>query len=379
MGERTKVSLAKCAGYGSGVQAAMESLLAPLGGIGAFVKPGQTVLIKPNLLTAREPEKAVTTHPDVVRAIIRLVKQQGAKPSVGDSPTNVTRLDELWLRTGFRALCDEEQVPLLNLEKSGSVPFTVNGLSFTVAQPVAAADVVINVPKIKTHILTILTAAVKNMYGVVPGFQKTTLHKLCPTPQEFGNLLAAIYSKARPHLSIADGIVGMDGDGPSAGRPAPLGLLAASADGVALDAVLCRILGINPRNVPYLKPLKAHRLGETELARIDVLGAGIEEVTPPSFKVPGTALGRLIPPGWLVKSMGGLFWIRPAFSDACISCGLCVKSCPMGALTIEPKKKPLLAPAKCIGCCCCHEVCPAKAITMTQSPILNFIRRGRLP
>jgi len=375
---QTKVVLARCEGYGAGVQEAVEQVLAPLGGIGAFIKPGQSVLIKPNLLTAREPEKAVTTHPEVVRAIIRIVRKQGAEPSVADSPSNVTRLEELWTRTGFRALCDQEEVPLLNLEKEGSTPFTVNGISFSVAQPFLKADVVINVPKVKTHVLTIFTGAVKNMYGTVPGFQKTALHKAYPTPPQFGDLMAAIFSKVKPTLSIVDGIVGMDGDGPSGGDPVKLGFLAASADAVALDHVLCSLLGIDVHGVPYFKPLRDLGLGESDLTLIDVLGTPVAEVTPKSFRVPGTMRGRLIP-GWLVRILGPLVWIRPYFTDRCVSCGVCVRSCPVDALTIAPKQKPVLSPQRCIGCCCCHEVCPAKAIMMNQSPFLNFVRKGRLP
>ena len=212
---QARVALTRCASYSVGVQEAVEQLFALLGGLDAFVKPGQSVLIKPNLLSAREPVEAVTTHPEVVRALIRIVKKHGAEPSVADSSSNVIKIEDLWTRTGFRAVCVEEKVPLLNLEKAGSVACSVNGFSFTIAKPVTEADVVINVPKVKTHVLTIFTGAVKNMYGAVPGFQKASLHKSYPTPREFGDLMAAIYSRAKPHLSIADGIIGMEGDGPS--------------------------------------------------------------------------------------------------------------------------------------------------------------------
>ena len=378
MNTPTTVALARCASYTDNVKAAVEQVLAPLGGMGAFVKPGQSVLIKPNLLTAREPEKAVTTHPEVVRAIIRLVREHGGIPSVADSPANVNRLEELWISTGFRAMCDQENVPLLNLEKAGSTAFTVNEFSFSLAQPFLEADVVINVPKVKTHVLTIFTGAVKNLYGLIPGFQKTALHKANPTPQEFGKLMAAIYSKAKPHLSIADGIVGMDGDGPSGGDPVKLGFLAASSDAVALDHILCGILGIDTRSVPYFKPLHALGLGETNPKLIKVLGTPAAELVPQAFRVPGTIRGRLIP-GWLVKILGPLVWIRPLFTERCVFCGLCVKSCPVGAITIVPRERPVLNSKRCIDCCCCHEVCPVKAIEMNPSPLLKFVRRGRLP
>jgi uncharacterized protein (DUF362 family)/Pyruvate/2-oxoacid:ferredoxin oxidoreductase delta subunit len=372
------VALAKCSSYTVGLEAAVRGLLAPLGGIAAFVKPGQKVLLKPNLLTARTPEQAVTTHPEVVRVLIRLVRERGAIPCVADSPNNVVKLPRVWEKTGFAAMCAEEDVPLLNLERAGSTRFTVNGLTFSVAQPVLDADAVINVPKVKTHVLTTLTGAVKNLYGTIPGFQKTALHKDNPTVEAFGRLLAALYSKVRPVLSVADGIVGMQGDGPSAGQPVALGLLAASGDSVALDSTLCRILRIDPRSVPYFPPLREAGLGETDPVRIRVVGSSVEELTPPVFRVPGTLLSRLIP-GRLVRWLGPWIWYRPEFSERCVSCGLCVQACPCTALSLIAGSRPSLNPDRCIGCCCCHEVCPEQAVRMRQSPLITFLRAGKGP
>jgi uncharacterized protein (DUF362 family)/NAD-dependent dihydropyrimidine dehydrogenase PreA subunit len=373
------VALTRCHDYSpEAVQMAVDRVLDDIGGMGSIVSPGKSVLLKPNMLTDREPECAVTTHPEIVRALIRTVRKHGGRPVVADSPANVTKIERVWERTGFRSLCEQENVPLINLEKSGSTVVSVGSVSFTVAQPVLDADVLISIPKVKTHMLTIFTGAVKNLYGTIPGFQKTTLHKLYPKPADFGKLLAVIYERLKPHLAVADAIVGMDGEGPSGGNPVKLGLVAASRDSVALDAVFCHLLQINIRAVPYFRPLAKAALGETDWTRINVVGARMDEGSPVKFRVPSSLPGRLIA-GPLLQLFQPLLWIRPYFVDRCVSCGRCVKACPVNALRIENKSRPILDAGKCIGCCCCHEVCPEQAVEMRLSPFLSFIRRGRLP
>ena len=367
---QTRVALAKCDDYAA-VGAALDVVMAPLGGWGAFVKPGQTVLVKPNLLSHHAPDEAVTSHPELLRAILRRLKTQGVTPVVADCPANAARLDQVWDATGVAALCREELVPLLNLEKAGARSFEVDGMRFSVATPILEADVVINVPKVKTHMLTTFTGAVKNMYGAVPGFQKTSLHKVYPRPREFGELVAAVYGQVKPALSIADAVVGMEGDGPSAGQPIRLGFLAASADAAALDAVLCGILRIDPRRVCYLGPVARRRLGETDGARIETVGPAPDDLAPPAFRMPGMLpLDRI--PLWLLGLARPLIWHRPRFGERCVHCGECVRACPTEALRLRPGRRPVLTPSRCVECCCCHEICPARAVEMAASPLLRF-------
>lgn len=371
------VTLAHCNAYNAELPSALEALLEPLGGMRAFVTPGQTVLIKPNMLTHRHPDQAVTTHPELVRAIIRAVKTAGGAPVIGDSPASAVRIDRVMEDTGFVALCREEDVPLMRFEAAGSVPCNQAGFSFNIAKPIRDADVVINVPKIKTHTLTTLTAAIKNTYGAIPGYQKALLHKRYANPQDFGKLLWAIYQAVAPDLHIADGIVGMEGAGPAGGTPVNLAFLAAASDGVAMDLAISRLLGIDPRTVPYLPP---------SITPPDPVTPALQDThfnnTPVharTIALPSTLAARMIPRG-LTRLLEPFVWIRPAMNHACTRCGQCIKACPMDALTLPPETSvPELDPARCIGCCCCHEICPAKAITMTQSPLLNLIRRGKLP
>ncbi|MBI2438039.1 MAG: DUF362 domain-containing protein [Lentisphaerae bacterium] len=378
---RSIVALAECPDYRPAtVQAAMAKLLADLGGLANLVRPGQRVLLKPNLLTARAPDQAVTTHPEVVRALIRMVKALGARAQVADSPTSSIQTERVWEKTGFKAMCAEEAVELVNLEKSGSVQFNREGISYSVAKPVLDAALLINVPKFKTHILTTVTNAVKNIFGAVPGFQKTMLHKHYPTQGEFSAFLATVYLRVKPGLSISDAVVAMEGDGPSAGEARPLGFLAGSTDGVALDAALCRLLKIPLEKVPYLGELQRAGVGPSDWNQIEIVGNVPLPLAGAPFRLPSlSGLGNWIP-RWLVQVLAPYVWIRPSFSTRCVQCGMCVKSCPVQALSL-PKgaRVPVLNPAICIGCCCCHEVCPERAVEMKQSFLLNLRGRGKLP
>ncbi len=367
-----KVSLVRCASYSNGLLETLHSLLEPIGGMASFVAPEQSVLIKPNMLTDRTPEQGVTTHPEIVRAVIRMVRTCGGTPLVGDSPASAVRLERVHAKTGIAAMCSEEDVPLLNFESSGSVSVQSGETIFQIAKPAVEADVIINLPKVKTHVLTTLTAAVKNLYGVLPGYQKANLHKSNPDIRSFARLLNTLNTCIQPALHIADGIIGMEGDGPSGGTPTPLGFLAASTNAYALDHTLCRILGIPESSVPYL----LSENGAPPHVTPELIGERPEAIAPAQFRVPGTLAARLLP-AKLIKLLDRFLWVRPTVTARCVQCGRCVEACPVSALETQAHKNPSLIPARCIGCCCCHEVCPANAIEMTLSPLLGLFRHGR--
>jgi len=363
MNAKATVAVVRCADYGDGLEAAIERAFS-LAAWDANLS-GKRVLLKPNLLTDRRPEQAVTTHPEVVRHVIRWFKRRGAEVMVGDSPASTANLKNVWQLSGIGAVCAEEQVPLISFEQAGVRPFGQDGFSFSVAQPVLDADLVVNLPKVKSHSLTMLTAAVKNIYGVLPGYSKTLNHRHYPKIATFGRLVAAIWKVIPPSITLADGIMGMEGQGPANGRPIPLGFLAVSENPFALDRVLCEILRMDARRVPYL---------------VDGLGSDYsyvgDEINIRAFEIPSGAHILNILPQWLVDIFGKLVWVRPAFSEmVCTGCGKCVKACPAHAVTLSPEThKPMLKRDVCISCSCCHEVCPSAAIRMTQSRILKMVK-----
>lgn len=379
---QTRVAFAKCESYRpEEISASLEKLFSSLGGLGQFISPGNSVLIKPNLLTDRAPEKAVTTHPEVARALIHMIRQCGGKPFIGDSPAGTHKIESILKKTGFRALCEDEKVTFLVLEKEPSISHNYHGTTLAISRPALEADVIVNVPKLKTHSFTMFTNAVKNVFGLLPGYQKALLHKTFPTPDQFGGCLAFLYSKIRPELTVCDAITAMEGDGPSAGSPVNLGFLAASADGVALDRILCQMLKIDFNEVRYFEALKQINIGETDLKNIDLTGDYQQLAGLNPLRLPVTAkIIRFIPRG-LVRLIGPYVWIRPSFNEKCTLCGRCIQTCPVKALVMPDSGRvnhPFLDNKKCIGCCCCHEICPEGAIKMTCSPLLCLTSMRRL-
>lgn len=369
----SQVAFADCKGYDSStVFPAVAKAVGMLGGMAAFVKPGQKVLLKPNLLSAKKPDEAITTHPAVLEAAIRLVKEAGGVPIVGDSPGGkISDLKTYWEATGTAEVCRRQGVELVSFEKSGVYEKKVGSRKYYIARPVLDADVIINIPKLKTHSLTVLTCAVKNMYGAVPGIRKSMHHREAPKPREFSALVADIYSLARPHLNIVDAVVGMHGAGPSAGDPKQLGFIMAGSDGVAVDAAAAHLLGLDPFKVPTTGIAHRRGLGEGDIKKIELLG----EVPPVrnDFRWPSLWMYSLIPSS-LARAGAKLFWIRPAIDPAkCVNCGACVESCPVSALsTAEPT--PVFNYRLCINCLCCQEICPAHAVSQRKSPLARLLR-----
>lgn len=358
------VAFVSCTSYDrSAVERALQQICACLQWPEALDVQNKRVFLKPNLLTDRTPEEAVTTHPEIVRAVIRFFKAAGAHITVGDSPANTANLEQVWRKSGIGAVCAEENVPLIALEQAGITTVTHEGFSFPVSTPIVEADLLVNLPKVKSHSLTALTAAVKNVYGVLPGYSKTQYHKRYPDTPTFGRFVASIWKALPPSISIADGILGMEGEGPSSGTPIALNFLAAARDPFALDFALCDVLGIAPRRVPYL----CH-----QERPYTCIGA---RPTVPHFAIPAGQhlLDHL--PRWFTRAAGSLVWVRPAFDTArCIRCGKCVKACPVEALSFaSPTHAPTLRNPVCISCSCCHEVCPVKAVRMTRSPLLKML------
>jgi uncharacterized protein (DUF362 family)/Pyruvate/2-oxoacid:ferredoxin oxidoreductase delta subunit len=282
-------------------------------------------------------------------------------------------MESFWDVTGFLDVSERTNAKLVNFEKTGSYERSRNNIDYRIAKKVIDADLIINLPKIKTHGLTIFTCAVKNMYGVVPGLIKTEYHKNAPNPTKFAEYVVDIYAISKPQLNIVDGIIGMDGTGPSAGNPKKLGMILASIDGVAVDVMLCDMLGKDPMKIPTNRIATEQGLGEGDLTKIEIIG---DTPVIDDFKWPPNISGSLdMIPAPIARGLMKLFWSRPAIDPkVCTNCKTCVKSCPVDAL-IENTPIPEFEYGECINCLCCMEMCPEKAVFEEKSRLSRLISR----
>ena len=239
---------------------------------------------------------------------------------------------------------------------------------FTLLEPVLAADIIIDLPKCKTHMMTGLSAATKNLFGCIPGLQKAEWHMRCPKKEDFGDMLIDLLLTVKPSFAVLDGVVGHEGNGPSGGSPRPLGFLAAAEDMLSMDLALCRMLGLAPESVPYLAA--AGRRGLCPAAFDPALAAGETALFAPveNFRLPDSwrkmnfsdSAPRAV--RWAVPAVEKWVAPRPKIAPArCIGCGRCAEICPQHTIELK-NKKAHIKPKDCIRCFCCHEVCPVQAI-----------------
>ena len=349
----TKISIQK-ATYS---ELEIERLLAPLGGMTRFVKKGDKVLLKVNLLSARDPKKAVTTHPELVRAVVRAVKAAGGNPYIGDSPSgrfSERVLKKAYQRSGLADVSKEEGIPLNWNTDTRRLVFSegVKLKQSSVCDFVLKADKIIALPKLKTHSLQFMTLACKIMYGAIPGLTKAKYHAQFPKRASFADMMLDITMSLKPGLYIMDGIVGMQGQGPGSGDPVNLGWLLASTDPVAMDIAVCRLLGIEPIALPVLKRAKIRKLWP-EAIGYPILDPA--DITYQGFKLPNTTDYLLTGKKAPVR--------KPAVTEKCVACGDCEEICPKDAIQIKGERA-VVDDSKCIRCFCCHEVCPEKAIEL---------------
>ncbi|MBN1871021.1 MAG: DUF362 domain-containing protein [Candidatus Omnitrophica bacterium] len=373
----SKVSIVKCTDYNTAnVEEAVMRSVDLLGGIGQFIMPGDKVLLKPNLLSARKPDDAVCTHPELVRAVIRVVKKVSNNIMIGDSPGSffmIKDINHVLEKTGLRRIADEEGVEIIKFDKSG----IING--YPIADAVMKADKVITIPKLKTHALTAMTGAIKNSFGMVPGLFKLDCHRNHPDPKHFVATIVDVFEVRRPDIAIMDAIVGMEGNGPAAGNPKRIGYVIAGRDSVSVDSVASEIIGIPAHKNIIINEAVSRKAGEGVLHHIEIVGEKLADAKLKRFKLPVTTLMTShsinMLPDFLYKMFSRLIAFRPVIDEAiCKKCNICKNACPVDAITIT-EERSLINAKRCIRCFCCHEACPYKSIYIRKNFITNILWR----
>jgi len=348
-----------------------------------FVSPGQRVLLKMNLLSRALPERAVTTHPEVVRALIREVRACGGIPTVGDSPggpNSVGMVKRVWADSGIGAVCAEENVELVLFDddvlRVPTPEATLYG-SFTLGRAVVETDVLICVPKFKTHGFMMFTGAVKNLFGCIPGLEKAQYHIKVPERDDFADMLLDLMLACKPTLSVMDAVVGMEGEGPAGGKPKAVGALIASADACALDLVASSMAGLAPDEVYTVKMAAKRGLCTNDVDAIDIVGADWRELAPESFELPAVDLSRKMPP-WLGNRLRSWLTAKPVLENkpGCTGCKTCQEVCPVDAIEVT-EEGPQFDRTKCIRCYCCQELCPPQVIGLSVPLVARALSKRR--
>jgi uncharacterized protein (DUF362 family)/NAD-dependent dihydropyrimidine dehydrogenase PreA subunit len=324
---------------------------------------GKSVLVKPNVLRHSNPEEGIATNPAVLRAVVdHLETLSPASIVVGDNPGvfSYGANEASFRQTG---LMEAAKGYYRNI---GTDPVEVDfnpdyAAKVGVSRVVLDADVVISLPKFKTHGLTVVTGAIKNSYGILPGAQKAMLHRRAGSPERFHEVVVEVFKLRVPDLFIVDAVVGMEGNGPASPDLRHIGLILASDNAVALDATIARMMGLDPQRLRFLRRAKELGLGDFLEETIQIIG---ELVRIPDFKVPPLG-GEAIAGNTVIQEfLEQRTQVRPkADPELCTGCGTCVEHCPVSALSLEDDL-PIVDPEVCIACFCCQEICQEKAISL---------------
>lgn len=421
--ETRPISLVPCSAWDyeyTAVKEALRKTFDQLGGIKKFVNRGDKILLKVNLVMKKAPEAAATSHPVFVQALAELLIEQGAEVIIGDSPGgpfNEMRLKAVYQGCGMKEAAEKSGASL-NFNTKSSEVSNPKGLilkRLTNIDILREVDKVINVSRLKTHGMMKMTGAVKNLFGTVPGTMKAEYHLNRPEPEQFADALIDICICAAPILSFIDGVVAMEGDGPTSGTPRRVGLIMASEDPFALDLAAARVINTSPQSIPTVRRAIERGLCLDDYRRLNYVNyaAGpisadyLDQFVVTDFKAPAVKLVNPLSadaPRWVRSFVNHYGQPRPIFiHDTCIGCRDCEKNCPPGAITmlgnreeregsrgksagdLKPNAgglgssagglRPEVDLQKCIRCFCCQELCPKKAVEIKRPWLFQIMAR----
>ena len=381
-----KVSVVKCDRY-SEVQNAVENAVSLIGGIGKFVKKGDNVVIKPNLVSKKKPEEAVTTNPEFLHAVIVMVEKAGGNVTIAESPGGPYNTAAL---KGVYSVCGVDKAiegtnAKLNFDTSFTEVHFPEGKTIKkipIINPILNADVIISLPKLKTHAMTSYTGAVKNLFGTIPGTYKAELHFRLNERKSFCSMLVDLHECVKPTLSIMDAVWGMEGNGPTQGSARSIGCLIAAQSAHKLDLAACGLIGLMPSEVPTLSAAIRRGLCPDSAEKLTIFGEPAAFAVPDYKTVPSQAsvFFRSGGKGVFAKLADSfLFHMLTPYpklrASACVGCKKCANICPAKAITMRGGKPDIDRKAR-IHCFCCQEFCPKGAMQVGRSVLAKLLEKG---
>lgn len=381
------VSVVALDGYDlESARAALEALLAPIGGLSSISR-GACVVIKANLVSAMKPEEAATTHPVLLSALTDMLVEHGCEVIIGDSPGglyNAAFLGRVYRVTGLHDT--ESHGAKLNDDFGQSETVFEEGKvlkSFTYTSYLDRADFIINFCKLKSHGMMGMSCAAKNLFGTIPGIIKPEYHFRFPKYDDFADMIVDLDEYFHPTLSIADAVIGMEGNGPTAGTPKKIGCLLASHSPHNLDLAAAKILGFEREELPILEAAYRRGLVPATAEELQVVGnlgdlvlSDFERVVERrSLQFAGD--GKSGPKRLLSKMAAWVLETRPVLKkEMCVGCGVCRDVCPAKAIVIKDKK-PKIDRSACIRCFCCQEFCPKSAMKVHRNPLAKLFHKEK--
>lgn len=364
--KKSIVALVKCPNYQSeSLKLALYKAFSLIGGLETIVKPGTKILLKPNIMMPKPPGHPANTHPQLIKAVAEIFSEAGGQVCIGESSAGslagLTFTTEALIRSGVKEIADTLNIPLINFDLAPVINKKIENPYapvIPISRFVLEADLVVTIPKLKTHTYgTIITGAVKNCYGMIPGQIKAEFHRRAPEPRKFFTIVRDLFGVVKPRLAIMDAITAMEGDGPSAGNERQIGYLLVSSDPVAVDVVASELIGVAARNVLTNKLCAEAGLGAGDLESIDIKGENFKEAIIKDFKLPTNRIRNPL----IYQLAISLTKKRPEINHkVCQLCNICRDSCPMQAISQE-NEKMVINYQTCIRCFCCSEVCPTHA------------------
>jgi uncharacterized protein (DUF362 family)/NAD-dependent dihydropyrimidine dehydrogenase PreA subunit len=377
---KSKVALVRCNSYEiNEVRQAVSRGMELLGGAGKFVKPGEKIVLKVNLLAADPPEKCVTTHPSVFKAVAEIFRNEGAIISYGDSP-GYGAPHSTARKAGLTEAAEELNIEFADFKEGQEIFFEegIQNKKFFIANGILNSDGVISLPKMKAHGFMRFTGSIKNQFGCVVGMRKGEFHIKLADPADFAKMIVDLNNFIRPRLYIMDGITAMEGNGPRGGNPKQMNVLLFSTDPVALDATACRLINLDPAYVPTTLYGSKTGSGTFSEEETEILGDDPKSFFKPDFIINRTPVvssnksrvfqflnNQLIPKPFII-------------SGKCTKCGTCVMSCPVEGKAVnwlngDHSRVPVYNYDKCIRCYCCQEMCPESAIILKETLIRKVV------